>query len=76
MTYCNPLITMQIDYHRLFKMANKIKIKMKKSKAMPILYYLTSPSKFSIIHFKFEFPAACRNKVEIPTLGAARDEFK
>jgi hypothetical protein len=28
------------------------------------------------LHFKFEFPAACRNEVEIPTLGAARDEFK
>jgi hypothetical protein len=26
--------------------------------------------------FKFEFPAACWSETEIPTFGAARDEFK
>jgi hypothetical protein len=26
--------------------------------------------------FKFEFPAACWSGAEIPTFGAARDEFK
>jgi hypothetical protein len=63
------LITMKIDYHRLFKMANKIKIKMKKSKAMPILYHLTSASKFSIILFNyFPIQAAPNTPAESPNL--------
>jgi len=28
------------------------------------------------LQFKFEFPAACWSVTEIPTLRAARDEFK
>jgi hypothetical protein len=29
-----------------------------------------------MLKFKFEFPAVCWSVMEIPTLGAARDEFK
>jgi hypothetical protein len=40
------------------------------------LYLLHQHKKLKFTRFKFEFPAACCNAVEIPLSGAARDEFK